>query len=59
MKSKRITANVPEYIKGVVARENNLQFAKSPGVVIPKDMKYPKMKYTHTSFYAFFKGCLA
>lgn len=58
LKSKRITANIPEYIKSVVALEDRILFAKSAPIQIPKDMKYPKSYMTPTSMYVFLKGCL-
>jgi hypothetical protein len=58
MISKRITANVPEYVKSVVEREEKILFANKPDIQIPKNMKYPTSKMTPTSLKAMFYGVL-
>lgn len=56
--SKRITANISEYVKSVVELEEKIMFANQPPIQIPKDMKYPESKMTPTSLKAMFYGVL-
>lgn len=56
---KKIAVNIPAYIKSVVALEDRIEWAKSPNVVIPKDMKYyPSGVWKQAPLKAFFSQVL-
>lgn len=55
---KRITANIPEYIKSIVDKEEKILWASSPNLTIPQGMKYPEIKFRPASLHAFIRSIL-